>query len=229
MLAFGFLFKSPSLAQAAVNGQNRHVASFAKLPTATCVYIWMCSLLLHSGSWLCWLCRTCFCCSFMPCFFCTPCVRWRRVMSEAFRAFHLELLSQSLVKLPHSASHLKLFFSSFHLFVFGNGSDLSHICCKHCFLQLFVFAVCRWKLSTLGRFCSSSSLCFTSTEYFCNFMIILWSTDSVFHEEFCNMPSNILWPIVSLLFSACKHVHGTVNNCQDFFFSLRSGVSVRAL
>lgn len=86
----------------------------------------------------------------------------------------------------------------------------------YCFLQLFIFAFHRWKLS----FCSTARLIIL-LQFHDHF---LQHRQCFFHQDFCTVTPNSVRPIVPLLFSAYKRIHETIANCQHSIFSLSSGV-----
>lgn len=152
MLAFAFPFKLPFLPWAAVTGQNRAVRTVDKVrntqvrlylgfPTYCCMVYFGCVLCIEYAS--------------------LAAIRSDFYQLSSCKAMCLETICCSLgitltnlVKLGHFVLLVGAFRKTFVLFCFLSGKQcyLNHICCQHYFLQLLIFAIHRWNLSTLKIF-----------------------------------------------------------------------------
>lgn len=200
-MAFGFPFKLCSLPWATVNGQNRGLSTICKS-----INTWVC-LCLGFPTYCCMVgcgCRICFLCSYMQQFY---------LLSSC------KVMAVGLVKLGHFVL-LTWAYETFVLFCFVSGNEycLNRVYCEHYFLQFLIFAIHRWKLSTLKILFFNQP-----NEYFCNFMILFCSTGNVF-----SMRISVLW-LPTVCGQLCLYCFLPINTFMKLFLIASISFSIWAV
>lgn len=149
-------------------------------------------------------------------FICLVLVRW---CAWKVSAVHWEIRSPSLVKLGPFVL-LTWTYETFVLFCFVSGNEyyLNRVYCKHYFLQFLIFAIHRWKLSTLKILFFDQP-----NEYFCNFMILFCSTGNVF-----SMRISVLW-LPTVCGQLCLYCFLPINTFMKLFLIASISFSVWAV